>query len=239
MIKENIKFCDTITEAIVKQLEERNLSNFVTLFPMLRKENDKLLLGTLVEINNNELIKKGCITRPRYWVIIDNDNYQIIELNKTEEKDYMDTSIIPLDKEFEDNFVKVKKELGEYETAKRIEYQKYLTENIKTDILNGHNEILDAINNTLIINNSKVNAEEYLVSNIEEEIEEQVNDLVSIIINQKYSAIIYYYQTIIEEILNEYKDTGIINLEKMKLAATILDKYYGDAYGIKYFFNID
>ena len=66
MIKENIKFCDEITTKSVEQLKNKNIGNFYTLFPMLRKENDKLLLGTLVEIENEEQQKRGMISRPIY-----------------------------------------------------------------------------------------------------------------------------------------------------------------------------
>lgn len=41
-----------------------------------------------------------------------------------------------------------------------------------------------------------------------------------------------------EEILNEYKTTNNINIDKMKLASQILESYYGEYCGIKYFFNI-
>ena len=238
MIKENIKFCDEITTKSVEQLKNKNLGNFYTLFPMLRKEKDKLLLGTLVEIENEEQQKRGMISRPKYWIILDNDNYNILEFNKTKEKDYMDTNIIPLDKEYEDTFSKEQKELIKYEVNKRLQYNDYFMNDIKDEIIHSSNNILKRINNKIIVNKEKIDAKDYLIANITEEIEKQVENIISLVVNNKYSAIIYYYQTLIEEILTEYKKTNNINIEKMKLASNILDEYYGEVYGIKYFFNV-
>lgn len=238
MIKENIKFCDEITTKSVEQLKNKNLGNFYTLFPMLRKEKDKLLLGTLVEIENEEQQKRGMISRPKYWIILDNDNYNILEFNKTKEKDYMDTNIIPLDKEYEDTFSKEQKELIKYEVNKRLQYNDYFMNDIKDEIIHSSNNILKRINNKIIVDNEEIDAKDYLIANITEEIEKQVENIISLVVNNKYSAIIYYYQTLIEEILTEYKKTNNINIEKMKLASNILDEYYGEVYGIKYFFNV-
>lgn len=44
--------------------------------------------------------------------------------------------------------------------------------------------------------------------------------------------------SLIEEILNKYKNTSNINIDKMKLASQILESYYGEYCGIKYFFNV-
>lgn len=238
MIKENIKFCDKITESIVNIIKEQDLGEAVTLFPMLRREKDKLLLGSLIEMQDEQLWNRHKVVRPKYWVIIDNEDYSLVELNKTEQKDYMDTNLIPLNKEYDDDFAKMMKELSKYSIDKRKQYTKYLMEDIKKDIENSQDYILKSINNTIIVDNEEVKANEYLIANVEEEIEKQVNELVKIIVNDKYSAIIYYYQTLIEEILNEYKETNNINIKKMKLASTILDTYYGKTYGIKYFFNV-
>lgn len=238
MIKENIKFCDKITNKIYEIMEDKNIENGVTLFPMLRKENNKLLLGSLIEINDEELFNKDKVVRPKYWVILDINNYSLIELNKTEEKDYMDSNLIPLDKEFDDTFKKETKNLEKYSISKTIQYRQYLMDDIKNEITTTQNNILNNINNTLIVDDKEVNATDYLIANVEEEINEQVKELVNLITNNKYSAIIYYYQSLIEEILNEYKNTNNINIDKMKLAAQILESYYGEYCGIKYFFNI-
>ena len=150
----------------------------------------------------------------------------------------MDTNIIPLDKEYEDTFSKEQKELIKYEVNKRLQYNDYFMNDIKDEIIHSSNNILKRINNKIIVDNEEIDAKDYLIANITEEIEKQVENIISLVVNNKYSAIIYYYQTLIEEILTEYKKTNNINIEKMKLASNILDEYYGEVYGIKYFFNV-
>lgn len=238
MIKENISFSDKITDKIYEIMQQNNIENGITLFPMLRKENDKLLLGSLIEVNDEELFNKDKVVRPRYWIILDINDYSLVELNKTEEKDYMDSHIIPVDKEFDDTFKQEMKELEKYSINKNIQYREYLMNDIKNEIINAQSNILNSINNTLIVDNDSVSATDYLIANVEEEIENKVKELVSLITTNKYSSIIYYYQTLIEEILNEYKNTNNINIEKMKLASKILESYYGKYCGIKYFFNV-
>lgn len=238
MIKGNISFSDKITNKIYEIMKQNNLEDGITLFPMLRKENDKLLLGSLIEINDEKLFNKDKVVRPKYWIIIDINNYNLIELNKTEEKDYMDSSLIPFNKEFDDTFKEEMKELEKYSINKNIQYREYLMNDIKNEIINTQSNILDSINNTLIVDNEKVSATDYLIANIEEEINKEVKELVNLITTNKYSSIIYYYQSLIEEILNEYKNTNNINIDKMKLASQILESYYGEYCGIKYFFNV-
>jgi len=237
MIKENIKFCDEVTNKVSKIMDEKGIEG-VTLFPMLRKENDKLLLGSLIEENNEDLFKRNKVVRPKYWIVLDNENYSLVELNKTTEKDYMDTNIIPLNKEYEDTFREESKEIEKFTIDKKIQYKEYLMKDIENEITGTHNKILNAVDNTLIVDGEKINATDYLIANVEEEIDKKTKEIVEFIVMNKYSAIIYYYQTLIEEILNEYKDTNTINIDKMKLASTILDTYYGEVYGIKYFFNV-
>ena len=238
MIKENIKFSDTITNKIYSILKDNNLSNAITYFPMLRKEGSKLLLGSLIELPNEELNEKNKAVRPKYWIILDINDYSLIELNKTSEKDYMKSDIIPLDREYDDTFKNKMKELENYSINKTVQYREYLMEDIKNEIINTQSKILSTINNTLIVDNNKVKATDYLISNIEEEIDKQIKELVNIIVSNKYSTIIYYYQSLIQEILEEYKITNNINIDKMKLASTILDTYYGESCGVKYFYNI-
>lgn len=61
---------------------------------------------------------------------------------------------------------------------------------IKNEIINTQSNILDSINNTLIVDNEKVSATDYLIANIEEEINNQVKELVNLITTNKYSSII-------------------------------------------------
>ena len=238
MIKENIKFVDEFTKRVYDIMKENKIENGVTLFPMLRKENDKLLLGTMIELNDKELFAKDKVVRPKYWIILDMNDYSLVELNKTEDKDYMKTSIIPLDKEYDDTFKREMKELEKFSIDKKIQYKNYLINDIKNDIMNTQNKILNKINNTIIVDNQKVNATDYIMANVEDQLEKETEKFVDFIVTSKYSTIIYYYQSLIEEIIKEYKEANNINMDKMELAASILDAYYGEVYGVEYFFNI-
>ena len=238
MIKENLNFTDEITNKIYSILKEKNIEDGVTLFPMLRKENDKLLIGSLIEIPNEDLNVRNKVVRPKYWITLDIDNYNLIELNNISEKDYVDTNEFPIDKEYDDMFKEEEKELSKYTTNKNIQYREFLLNDIQNEIVNSQKKIIDSINNKLIIDNEEVSATDYLNSLVINEIEEKINDLVDLIVTNKYSSIIYYYQQLIKEIIDEYKNTFIINNKKMALAATILDSYYGKYCCIKYFFNV-
>ncbi len=238
MIKENLTFTDEITNKIYSILKENNLKDGVTLFPMLRRENDKLLIGSLIEIPNEDLNIRNKVVRPKYWITLDIDNYNLIELNNILEKDYVNTNEFPINQEFDDLFKEEEKELSKYTTNKIIQYRSYLLNDIQNEIVNSQKKIINSINNKLIIDNEEVNATDYLNSIVINEIEEKINDLVDLIVTNKYSSIIYYYQQLIKEIIDEYKNTFIINNKKMALAATILDSYYGKYCCIKYFFNI-
>ena len=238
MIKENISFSDKITDKIYEILKDKNLENAVTYFPMLRIENNKLLLGSLIDVNDEELFNKNKVVRPNYWIIVDINDYSLIELNNTKDKDYMDSSIIPIDKEYDDEFKEEIKQLEKYSINKKIQYRDYLLSDVKKDIIKSQQNIISNINNEIIVDNEKVKATDYLEAMLEEEINNKINEIVELITTNKYSSIIYYYQQLIEEILNEYKETNNINIEKMKLASQILESYYGKYCGIKYFFNV-
>ena len=239
MIKENTDFFDSLIDKINEIIKNEKTNDAVPLFPMLRIEKNKLYIGTLIDIQTEELFNRDKVVRPNYWVLLDTNNYSLIELNNTKDKDYMDPSILPIDVEYDDEFKKEDKELRKYSINKNIQYREYLINDIKKDISNSQKNILENINNELIVDNQKVNAKDYLDAMIEDEIESRVKELVDLIVNNKYSSIIYYYQQLIEEIVKEYKNTNSINKDKIKLACKIMESYYGEYCGIKYFFNID
>ncbi len=238
MIKENIKSCQTITRSVTNILREKGMENATCLFPMLRKEEEKLLLGTLIEIQDEELWNRDKVTRPKYWVLLDMNDFSLVELNDTSKKDYMDPNIIPLDKEYDDEFKLESKNVSKFALDKGVRYKEYLMQDIKDEVIHNQKKMLVAINNKLIVDNNIIDAKGYLIANVEEEIDKKVTEIVDLICNEKYSALIYYYQTLIAEIMKEYMTEKTINTEKMKLAANLLDAYYGEVYGIKYFFKL-
>ena len=237
MLKENTKFTNEVVNKIYKIIQNKKIDG-VSLFPMLRKEQDKLYLGTLVEEVNPELLKHGKTTRPKYWMLLDINTKELVSFEKTSEKDYMKSNDIPCDKVFDDEFQKTKDKLKQYELDKTVQYKNYLMSDMRKDFITFNQPLLDRIDGTIIVDGDKVSATDYLLANIEEELEEKIKELVGLLFINKYSSIIYYYQTILEEIVKEYQNTNNINMELMNLAMNILDVYYGTNYGIKDFFNI-
>ena len=90
----------------------------------------------------------------------------------------------------------------------------------------------------MIIEGEKVNINDYLLSNLEEDIKEKVNELVELLIQSKYGAITFYYDQIFSDIINNYKKNKIIDKEKIKLCIEIMNNYYDGVIGIDNLFNI-
>ena len=131
-----------------------------------------------------------------------------------------------------------KKQLSKYEIRKKLQYKNYLLEDIKNDNLPIIDELLEKIGNKIEVDGSIVNANDYLMANIEEEIEEKVSELMELVIKQKYNYITIYYEELLKNIIEEYKESNIINKEKMYLASKIMNNYYDGVTNIKEFFNI-
>lgn len=65
-------------------IDEKN-EDFGLYGPLFRKENDKLCLGYMImEVNDNNRI-----LRPRYWLLQDISNGNIIEFNDIKDKDLL------------------------------------------------------------------------------------------------------------------------------------------------------
>ena len=79
---------------------------------------------------------------------------------------------------------------------------------------------------------------DYLLSNLESDIKEKINDLVDILIQSKYGSITFYYDNLFNQIINNYKNNEIIDSEKIKLCIEIMNNYYDGVIGIDNFFNI-
>lgn len=236
---ERIEFEDQVTNSVLKSLGEIGIENATTYFPMLRVVDGKLYVGTVIDIPNEELQSRKKCVRPRFWAILDINDFHIVELNKTEEKDYMDSNVIAIDEEFDDDFEKKVEALSEFENIKKEQYKKYLYEDINLEITPSKVPIINKIDNKIIVDGQVLSADNYLISQIKEDVENKVDELVEIMTRAKYSEIIYYYVNLVMEIIDEYKKTNTINKEKINLASNIIDEYYGKNYGIKYFFNIN
>lgn len=94
---------------------------------------------------------------------------------------------------------------------------------------------------TQFLNNNKLNLSDSVsnaMSNLEEDITTKVNELIDILIQSKYGSITFYYDNLYLQIINEYKNTGTINSDKIKLCMEIMNNYYDGVIGIDNFFNL-
>lgn len=224
---------DKILEIVNEEKNKRGLEDYLPLYPMLRVEEGKLYIGVLLSHKEDKIWDIDSSLKTEYWALLDIDNLNVIEINKTEEKDYIN-GIINNNKENKYNL----KELSEYEVRKTLEYQEYLMNDIKMDELPIQKKLSKVLNNELEVDGEKVNIQDYIMANIETELKEKVKELVDLLVQSKYSSITFYYETLYNQIIREYKENNIINNEKMKLCIEIMNNYYYGVKGIDVFFNI-
>ena len=67
------------------------------------------------------------------------------------------------------------------------------------------------------IDGEKVNINEYLLSNLEEDIKSKINDLVDILILSKYGSITFYYDILFRQIINDYKNHKKLIRKKLNI----------------------
>ena len=65
-----------------------------------------------------------------------------------------------------------------------------------------------------------------------------IEELVMVLVREKYNSITVYYDHLFSQIINEYKLNKSIDKEKVKLCIEIMNNYYDGVIGIKNFFNI-
>lgn len=80
--------------------------------------------------------------------------------------------------------------------------------------------------------------DEYVFANIEKEIDDKLNELVKTLILDKFGSIIFYYDMLFVQIVNEYKSNGFINIDNIKLCDEIMNDYYPGVYYIDNLFNV-
>ena len=218
-------YCDNLIDIVSKKIKEENIGNYTSTMPMLRVHDGKLYLSTLVVKDTDNVWDINSKIIPSYWILIDIDTNEVLEFNKISENNFI--------KEKQEDFnLDTKKQISKYEIKKQLQYKNYLLEDIKNDQLPILDEVVKSINNEITINNEKINANDYLIANIEEEINKKVLELVNLVVKQKYSYINIYYEQLLLNIIEEYKNTNIINNEKMYLACKIMNNYYEGIVGI-------
>lgn len=164
---------------------------------------------------------------------IDNvENEKILEFNQTANKDFINGAFISKNKN------EKQQEISKYTVEKTLQYKNYLLEDIKNEELPLQKKLSTLLGSEIELDGEKVNINEYLLSNFENEIKTKINDLVDILIQSKYSSFTFYYDNLFSQIINEYKLNGKIDKEKIELCKEIMNNYYDGVIGIDNFFGI-
>lgn len=222
------KYLDIVNEEKIK----RGLENYIPLYPMLRNCGGKLYICVVLTEENDNVWELSGNIKPEYWILIDTQNDNIVEFNKTEDKDFVIGNLIPK------NISDKQKEISKYTVEKTLQYKNYLIEDIKNEKLPLQKRLSTILGDETEINGEIVNINDYLLSNLEEDIKTKINDLVEILIHSKYGSITFYYDNLFNQIVSNYKNNKIIDTDKMKLCIEIMNDYYDGVIGINNIFNI-
>lgn len=223
---------DSILDIVNEEKVKRGLDNYVPSYPMLRVENNKLYIAVLLTDIKDNVWDINEHIKGEYWCLIDIDTLEIIEFNNTSEKDYVVGELVSKTHEND------QKELSKYEVMKTQEYTNYLLNDIKNNNLPIQKKLSNILNNEIDVDGEKVNINDYIMANIEEEIKKKVKELVDLIIKSKYSNITFYYDELFNKVIDEYKSNGNINKELINVCIEVMNNYYYGIIGITNFFNI-
>ena len=212
---------------------KKGLTNYIPLYPMLRVENEKLYVGVMLTEDKDNVWSKEEHIKPDYWALIDINDNKILEFNKTEVKDFVIGNLIPK------NTNNKEKEISKYTVEKTLQYKNYLIEDIKNEELPLQKKLSSILGSEMEIDGEKVNINEYLLANLEEEIKEKIDDLVNILILSKYGSLTFYYDQLFLDIIKQYQQSQIIDKEKIKLCVEIMNQYYDGVVGIDNLFNVE
>lgn len=212
--------------------KDKGLDTYVPLYPMLRKENNNLYVCVVLTKETDNVWNITSNVIPEYWMLIDIYTGNVVKFAKTSDYDFALTKI---DKKNIDN---KQKEISKYTVEKTLEYKKYLMNDIKKQQLPLQYKLSKILGNETKIDGEIVNINDYLISKLEEDINEKVNDLVNVLVYSKYGSITFYYDCLFKQVINEYCDNNIIDIDKIKLCIEIIDYYYDGVIGIKNIFNI-
>lgn len=222
------KYLNIVNDERIK----KGLTNYIPLYPMLRVENEKLYVGVMLTEKSDNVWSKEEHIKPEYWVLIDIFEDKIIEFNKTEDKDFVIGNLIPK------NTNNKQQEISKYTVEKTLQYKNYLINDIKNEELPLQKKLSNILGSEMEIDGERVNINDYLLSNLEEDIKSKINDLVNILIQSKYGSITFYYDQLFTDIVNSYKKDNIIDNKKIKLCIEIMNNYYDGVIGIDNLFNI-
>ena len=147
-----------------KEKINKGLDSFIPLYPMLRVENGKLYVGVMITDEKDNVWSNESKIKPEYWVLIDIFTDQVLEFNETNAKDFVNGNLIPKNNDNK------QQELSKYAVKKTLQYKNYLIDDIKNEELPLQKKLSTILGNEMIIDNEKININDYLLSNLEEDI---------------------------------------------------------------------
>lgn len=222
---------DTYLSLVNEAKKEKGLNDYTPLYPMLRVEEGKLYIAVLLVKETDNIWDRKEACKAHYWVLIDIDQKKIVEFNKTEEKDYVGEQVINL--ELNDH----KKEMSMYFVDKALKYKEYLMNDIKNDYLPIQNKVMDVLKE-IEIDGEKVNFKDYLYANIESKISDKINELVDVVMKEKYHSMIVLYESLMNQIITDYKSKKEFDKQEILLCLEIMSNYYEGVMGIDHLFNL-
>ena len=223
---------DQYLNIVNKEKINRGLETYIPLYPMLRIDGENMNVAVMLTREDDPVWNIDGQVKAEYWVLIDIHTDEIIEFNKTSDKDFVIGNIIPKNNDNK------QKEISKYTVEKTLQYKNYLIEDIKNSQLPLQKKLSSTLGNEMEIDGELVNINDYLLSNLEEDIKLKVKELVDILIYSKYGSITFYYDQLFTNIVKEYKNNKQIDKDKIKLCIEIMNHYYDGVIAIDNLFNI-
>jgi len=222
------KYLNIVNEAKT----DYGLDKFIPLYPMLRVEGNNLYVGVLLTEKEDDVWNVEGKVKAKYWILIDPLTDEILSWNKTTEKDFVIGDIIPK------NIDNKQKEISKYTIEKTLQYKDYLINDIKNEQLPLQKKLSNILGNDLEIDGDLININDYLLSNLEEDIKNKIDDLVNILIQSKYGSLTFYYDKLVKQIINSYIKEKKIDKTNIRLCIEIMNNYYDGVINIDNFFNV-
>jgi hypothetical protein len=223
---------DKYLSIVNKEKVKRGLETYIPLYPMLRIIDNELYVATLITAEDDNVWGTDGNVKAEYWALINPINDELIEFNKTSDKDFIIGSLIPKNTENK------QKEISKYTVEKTLQYKNYLIEDIKKGQLPLQKKLSSILGNEMEIDGEVVNINDYLLSNLEDDIKTKIKELVDILVYSKYGSITFYYDQLFTSVVNNYKKDKVIDKDKIKLCIEIMNNYYDGVIGIDNLFNI-
>lgn len=223
---------DKYLSIVNKEKVKRGLETYIPLYPMLRIIDNELYVATLITAEDGNVWGIDGNVKAEYWALINPISDELIEFNKTSDKDFVIGNLISKNTENK------QKEISKYTVEKTLQYKNYLIEDIKNGQLPLQKKLSSILGNEMEIDGEVVNINDYLLSNLEEDIKTKIKELVDILVYSKYGSITFYYDQLFTSVVNSYKKDKVIDKDKIKLCIEIMNNYYDGVIGIDNLFNV-